>query len=314
MITIKRYSPELKSLWDSFVRESRNATFLFLRDYMDYHSDRFLDSSWIAYKGEKIVAVLPANVSKDGVLHSHQGLTYGGWILPQRHIDGADVLEIFNASIARWKEESYVALDYKPLPYIYASRPSQEDEYALFRLRATRVECNLSTAIPLFRECAYNKLRRRALSKAASLQFTIKEFEDAAPLMKMVSECLHDRHNTSPVHTAEEMQLLKERFPREIRFWILEMEGVPHAAVCVYDTGIVAHAQYIATTPYGREHNLLTPLFHHLISKEYSDRSYFDFGTSNEARGTVLNEGLLRQKASFGATGVAYNRYNIAIL
>lgn len=314
MITLKKYSPEFKPQWDNFVRESRNATFLFLRDYMDYHSDRFRDSSWMAYKGGKIAAILPANVTDDNVLHSHQGLTYGGWILPQRHIDGADVLDIFNAAITQWKEEGYVALDYKPLPYIYASRPSQEDEYALFRLGAARVECNLSTAIPLSEECAYNKLRRRALSRTSSLQFTITECEDAAPLMKMVSDCLRDRHDATPVHSVSEMQLLKKRFPKEIKFWLLEMEGEPHAAVCVYDTGIVAHAQYIATTPYGREQNLLTPLFHHLITIEYAPRAYFDFGTSNEEHGNYLNEGLLRQKASYGATGVAYNRYNIALL
>ena len=53
------------------------------------------------------------------------------------------------------------------------------------------------------------------------------------------------------------------------------------AGVCVYDTGRVAHAQYIATTAEGRELNLLTPLFHKLITETFRDRAYFDFGTSN---------------------------------
>lgn len=313
MITIARYSPSLKSVWDGFVRESRNATFLFLRDYMDYHSDRFTDSSWLAYKGDRLAAILPANITEDGVLHSHQGLTYGGWILPPRHIDGADLLDIFTAATELWRENGYTALDYKPLPFIYAARPSQEDEYVLFRLGATRTECNLSTSIRLDKEWAYNKLRRRALSKTASLQFLIKEYDKAAPLMKMVSDCLRDRHNASPVHTADEMQLLKERFPAKIRFWMLEFENEPQAAVCVYDTGMVAHAQYIATTPAGRDLNLLTPLFNHLIREVYASRAYFDFGTSNENHGLYLNAGLLRQKASYGATGVAYSRYTLPL-
>lgn len=83
----------------------------------------------------------------------------------------------------------------------------------------------------------------------------------------------------------------------------------PQAAVCIYDTGRVAHAQYIATTTLGRELDLLTPLIDYLINEIYTSHPYFDFGISNENGGQYLNRGLLRHKASFGATGVAYNRY-----
>jgi hypothetical protein len=41
----------------------------------------------------------------------------------------------------------------------------------------------------------------------------------------------------------------------------------------------------------------------------YADRNYFDFGISTEDGGHYLNEGLLRQKYSFGATGVTSRRY-----
>ncbi len=324
MITISRYTPESRHEWDKFVRDARNSTFLFLRDYMDYHADRFKDCSWIARKGSGIAAILPANVSEDGILHSHQGLTYGGWILPERHVDGADILDIFEAAIEKWKDEGYKALDYKPLPHIYSLHPSQEDEYALFRLGAVRTECNLSTAIPIAEICRqvigneessdsprsfYNKLRRRALSKSARLDFTIKEYNDAAPIMTMTTACLKERHDAAPVHSIKEMQTLKDLFPEQIRFWILEYASSPQAAVCIYDTGRVAHAQYIATTPLGRELDLLTPLFDYLINEIYTSHPYFDFGISNENRGQYLNRGLLRHKASFGATGVAYNRY-----
>ena len=48
MITIRRYAPADKPLWDGFVALSKNATFLHYRDYMDYHSDRFSDFSLMA--------------------------------------------------------------------------------------------------------------------------------------------------------------------------------------------------------------------------------------------------------------------------
>ena len=76
---------------------------------------------------------------------------------------------------------------------------------------------------------------------------------------------------------------------------------------------MTAHAQYIATTPRGRELNLLTPLFHWLITERYSSRDYFDFGISNEDHGRYLNAGLLRQKYSYGATGTVYTRYRLEL-
>ena len=48
MISFQRYAAAQRELWDQFIRESKNGTFLFMRDYMDYHQDRFVDFSAIA--------------------------------------------------------------------------------------------------------------------------------------------------------------------------------------------------------------------------------------------------------------------------
>lgn len=312
-----RYTPDMKEAWDTFVNDARNATFLFRRDYMDYHADRFTDCSWMVYKERKLVALLPANLTQDGVLHSHQGLTYGGWILPHGHINASDTLEIFGEAIQAWKAEGIAALDYKPIPYIYTSTPSDDAEYALFRLGAVMTEANVSSALPLTpgtdATTHYNKLRRRTLAKTAELDYRIYETGDAAKMMSIVEHCLSDRHDAKPVHTSEEMRRLKNLFPENIHFWMLEYGGAPQGAVCIYDTGRVAHSQYIATTPIGRELNLLTPLFTRLITQEYADKAWFDFGTSNEGHGLYLNPGLLRQKSSYGATALLHRRFHLPL-
>jgi hypothetical protein len=77
------YQPEYKSCWDTFVAQSKNATFLFFRDYMDYHADRFHDHSLMFYKKDRLLGLLPGNVEED-VYYSHQGLTYGGNPVPKR--------------------------------------------------------------------------------------------------------------------------------------------------------------------------------------------------------------------------------------
>lgn len=311
---LERYKPDMARRWNEFVAASRNGTFLFQRGYMDYHSDRFEDCSWLAFKDNRLLAMLPANITPDGILHSHGGLTYGGWILPQAHLDGSDLLEIFETARQVWKSEGIKALDYKAIPYIYDSRPSQEDRYALFRLGASLNECNLSAAISLSEPGPMNQLQRRHLKKALELPFSIVAKADIDDFMNMLAACLSERHDAAPVHSAEEMRLLAGRFPENIKFYAVIYEGEMHAGVCIYDTGRVAHAQYIATTPTGRENNLLSPLFDYLINQVYKHTHvYFDFGTSNESHGQVLNAGLLRQKYSYGATGVACERYFMAL-
>lgn len=310
---IIRYDGALRREWDSFVGSSRNGTFLFMRDYMDYHADRFADCSWMAFRENRLMAMIPANLDPDGVLHSHGGLTYGGWILPHAHLDGSGLLEIFAEACCVWRDAGIKALDYKPVPYIYCRKPSQEDEYALFRLGARLAECGLSASVDLKGPVAFSQQQRRHLVKTSKLPLEIKEMHDVGLFMKILGVCLRERHDTSPVHTADEMRLLAGRFPDNIRFYATFLEGVPHAAVCIYDTGPVAHAQYIATTSVGRELNLLTPLFNWLITERYADRNYFDFGISTENHGLYLNAGLLRQKSSYGAGGTVYCRYMLGL-
>ena len=66
--------------------KGKNSTFLFQRDFMDYHSDRFMDHSLLVFKDEKLIAVLPGN-QVDNTVYSHQGLTYGGLIVHKKAIN-----------------------------------------------------------------------------------------------------------------------------------------------------------------------------------------------------------------------------------
>src|SRR5882724_7083833 len=79
--SVAAYSTEFKERWDAFVRTASNATFLFYRDYMDYHRERFADRSLIVLRDSEIVALLPANLRMDGTLVSHEGLTFGGLLV-----------------------------------------------------------------------------------------------------------------------------------------------------------------------------------------------------------------------------------------
>ena len=137
---IVRYESARKQRWDSFVRDSRNATFLFLRDYMEYHSDRFEDHSLLAYRNGKLVAILPANAVGD-TLYSHQGLTYGGWLLPMRHIDAGDVICLFEAWNDYALAHGFRGCVYKPVAC--SRRPLCSSSLRRPHLRIPHQQCDI---------------------------------------------------------------------------------------------------------------------------------------------------------------------------
>src|SRR5690349_21312419 len=77
--TIQYYQKSDYKIWNDFINHAKNATFLFHRDFMEYHQDRFEDASLLIFEDQKLTAVLPANKAGKSI-YSHQGLTYGGLV------------------------------------------------------------------------------------------------------------------------------------------------------------------------------------------------------------------------------------------
>ncbi len=311
--SIRRYRPEDADLWDRLVAMSRQGTMLHMRGYMDYHSDRFCDCSLIAFKKGKPTALLAANLRQDGTLSSHGGLTYGGWLTPISHFDGSDMLELFDVWTDWCRENGINHIIYKAVPHIYHRIPAEEDLYALFRFGASIETVNLSSVVDLCNNPGFNTLQKRHLKKASMLNPWIKETSKAYEFMPILEECLRSRHEVSPIHSEAELQTLKDRFPEGIRLFLAGTANDPEAAVCIYNTNSVAHCQYIATSASGRENGVLTYLMHQLIYEVFSGNRYFDFGTSNEDAGRILNAGLLHQKTGLGGRGVAYQIFKLKI-
>lgn len=311
--TIKRYEPQMERLWNEMVASSRNGTFLLDRRFMDYHADRFTDCSLVALRDGRPTAILPANVTDDGVLHSHSGLTYGGWLTPSRHFDGSDMLRLFETWTEWCRAEGLREIDYKTIPYIYRKLPAAEDEYALWRFGAHLSSVNLSSAFEIGNRPPLEQRQKRNIKKAAKIPgLTITKTIDACRFIDFVNACLSERHSTRAVHSGEELARLMAAFPSRIDLWISEADSNRFAGVCIFNTGQVAHAQYIATSPEGRANGSLACLFDHLAGA-YPEARYFDFGISNESNGLILNPTLHLQKTELGGRGVTYSRYTLPL-
>lgn len=310
-ILCKRYEPSMEQVWDMAVEESRNGTFLIKRQYLDYHTDRFTDHSLLFEMNGDIIALFPAN-EQGSVIYSHQGLTYGGLIMTSR-CKGALVLDIFEKILAYYRNLNFVELIYKPIPHIYHTKPAEEDLYALYRNKAQIESCGISSTINLSQEAIFNSLRNRGVKKALVNGVAVKEEFTFGPFWELLTQNLQSRHSVLPVHSLSEIELLKGRFPENIRLYTASKSGELLAGVVIYETKTCVHSQYIATSQKGRDLSALDLLFSYLIKERYREVKYFDFGISTEQKGEILNKGLLSQKEGFGASATIYSSYKITL-
>ena len=372
MISISRYTQNKQTEWDDFVKVSKNGTFLFLRSYMDYHSDRFQDYSLMFYNEKgKLVAVLPANIKttasspalsrREGAgvlngerdktleerlvsesapslrgksdvdnigvcvraggeaitLHSHQGLTYGGFVLsPGIHI--SEVGELFRLTVAYLKENGFCEWSYKQIPYIYHLIPSQEEDYWLWQYNATLKACNMMTAIDLGNsEIDITSSRKRTYFNKLNRQgYTVTIDDNIRNFWPILEENLMERFCSRPVHSLSEIELLKQRFPDNIVCCTVKNpDGKTIAGTLLFITQQVVRTQYISASHEGKHTNALDYLMLSLI-RHYGQNPqyrYFEFGTSMAEDGIHLNEGLILQKEGFGGRAVACKIYSINI-
>lgn len=307
---IKKYQSSQKNVWDSFVKDAKNATFLFQRDFMDYHSDRFMDHSLLVYKNENLVAVLPAN-SSDSQLHSHQGLSYGGLVLNKK-ITFEETFHIFKNALAFLENEGITTLNLKLLPKIYHLLPSDEIDYLLFLVKASLTRRDITS-------CVFNEKplkitssnRLRGIKKGLKNELQVREEANFKPFWHEVLEPnLKQTHNQKPVHSLSEISLLQTRFPKNIKqFNVYKNEEIV-AGATIFETLNVAHAQYISANEIGRQTGGLDFLFNHLL-QHYTTKKYFDFGIVNEEKGAKINQGLLHWKETFGGRSIVHDFYSI---
>ncbi len=307
---VKKYSVEDKPSWNDFIATAKNSTFLFYRDFMDYHSYKFKDYSLLIYKNEKLVAVLPANISEEQ-LHSHQGLTYGGLVLA-KNITFEDVLQAFKAVLTFLKTEGVEVLNLKLLPTIYQQLPSSEIDYLLFTTKARLSRRDISSCIENRNRLQIKSSNRlRGIKKAVKNKLQFREEKNFKSFWEEVlSPNLLATHNQKPVHSLEEIELLHARFPLNIRQFNVYKEDRVIGGVTIFETVTVAHAQYISANEEGRQLAALDFLFSNLL-EVFKDKKYFDFGIVNEMQGTKINKGLLHWKETFGGRSIVHDFYEI---
>jgi len=299
-------------LWDAFVTTAKNSSFLFYRDFMEYHNDRFEDHSLLLFKKDKLIALFPANL-RENVLYSHQGLTFGSLIVP-KNIGAHEVYQLLELVIEYAKNEGFKEIYVKTIPQIYYEKAADELLYFL-TIKGTLQSRNLVLAIDYKQEFKIHKTKRKHYEKNYSLGFEIEENGSLSEFWNdVLTPKLDEKYSVKPVHSLAEITKLQGQFPSNIIQYNIKLDGEILAGITIFKHKKVVKSQYGATTQKGESLRALEYLFMYLIEKFQEEKMhYFSMGTVDADNELGYNAGLLKQKEELGCVCFTQDIYKISI-
>ena len=312
---IRRYRDHDAEIWDNFCHDAINATFLHRRKFISYHGDKFHDESVLFYYDGRLVGVMPAarDLTDDQQVVSHPGLSYGG-IVHQGWLCGQRMLDAMTDLLLYYKKLSYQRLLYKSLPYGFAIAPAQDDLYALFRLQAQRVRCDLTNILDLSSRRPPSTRRKRAISQAKKHVELVMGHECLPEFWPIVIDNLWRKHKLKPVHNLSEIMMLIDRFPNNIVFLGAKINGKIEAGLILFNSVKVWHSQYSCASEIGNSYSAMDLLLENAIAEATeSGVRYFDFGISTDQAGMNINNGLFQYKYEFGGGAMVHETYKLSL-
>jgi len=310
MFSIRKYQEKDYSVWNDFVGQAKNVTFLFHRDFMEYHKDRFEDFSLLIFEEEKLRAILPAN-KKGNSVYSHQGLTYGGLVFLSK-LKAEKVASILDEILFFLKENQIETFYYKPIPDFYFLEGNKEIDFFLLKRGAVLEKKEMNLAINLSAPLKISKSKMKHFRRIENLDLDIVEEQDFDPFWeKILGPRLAEKFNVKPVHTKEEIKLLQSKFPQNIKQYSAYRNDEIIAGITIFETKNVVKSQYGATSKTGEEFRALDFLFINLIHKyKRKGKIFFDMGIVDSDT-EDYNAGLLKQKEELGCSVYNQDFYKI---
>jgi hypothetical protein len=311
MIELVEYRAEMKKEWDRLVKDSKNGTFLFYRDYLEYHSDRFVEKSFLVYKKTKLIGIIPGHISGSTYI-SHNGLTFGGFVFsPETGV--LDVVNSFKKLNDLLAGLGIKEVIYKPVPFHYHKIPSQEDIYSIFLNDGIKTVCNIASVISSDDRLMLTESRKSGIRKSRNKGFRIAESADFAAFWEILGENLKTKYDSAPVHNLDEIMRLKALFPEKILLYTANLGNEIVGGTVLFVSDNVVRAQYISANETGKKYGALDLLFFEILNNIFKEVKWFDFGTSNGSMGKEIKENLVFQKEGFGGRGIVYETYSYNI-
>ena len=310
--TIKRYNSEYFTIWNAFVSSSSNATFLFHRDFMEYHSDRFEDYSLLVFEDEKLISILPAN-RVDDTIFSHQGLTYGGFVF-ENDISILQIKLVILNTLSFLKENNFKAFKIKEIVSIYSINSNKEISSFLLENGAIISSKKMNLAIDFKSDFKVSKSKLKHFKRINSIGLEIKKEDDLSVFWnEVLIPRLDQKFSSKPVHSIDEISKLKAKFPENIHQYNVYLDDEILAGITIFKTNNVIKSQYGATTENGEKYRALDFLYINLINEFKDEFDFFDMGTVDDDSELGYNIGLFNQKKELGCSIFEQNFYELLL-
>lgn len=312
--SIRPYQESDYELWNTFVSAAKNATFLFHRDFMEYHKERFEDFSLLVFDKVKLVAVLPAN-RVDNKVYSHQGLTYGGLVYASKlKIEKIEVILdlLFDFFKSKRIEHFYL----HPIPSFYLGQGNAAIDFFLMKKGAQLYRKEMNMVAHLHQEVPISKSKLKHFRRTEVLGLRVVEETNFQPFWEKILEPrLAEKYDTKPVHSLAEIQLLHERFPKNIKQFSAYLEDKIVAGITIFEFENGVKSQYGATSKKGEKYRALDFLFISLLDVfQKRGKHFFDMGIVNDSGEKGFHSGLLQQKEELGCTVWNQDFYKIKLV
>jgi hypothetical protein len=314
-ISVVLCTPELSTVWNSFIEQSNNGTVFHRLDFLNYHAKgRFNFHNLLFYKGDELLAVLPGGLSGD-MFKSPMGASFGGFVTGAR-IGLQDTDAIVKAFIRYCASKLIKEVYLTPPMQIYSETFNESIEYAMHYNHFIILSSLFSSVIDFSKIHSKDDLSRntrhkinKAINKGVHIEENSK-YDEFYPILLKNKE----KFDVTPTHTLDELKRIDSLLPGMMTLFMAYYENQPIAGELLFTCNKQCVLNFYTMHLYDF-HNLFA--VNYLI--EHSIRwscqkgfRYFDYGVSADTFSIDPMEpswSLIEFKESMGANGCQRKTY-----
>jgi hypothetical protein len=300
-------------IWDKFVFTSINGTIFHTRKFLNYHpTNRFIDTSILIYKNNKLVSVLPCCKNNDKYF-SHKGATYGGTVFSNEVFNIKDLKTIIDLIFEYYQNKIefriantiYFFENTDSLLYLLSRKTKMSLELAWY----IHVDKNIIESIKNVRNKQYLINIVKGNEYSCCLYNDDVSYSD---YYNILSNNLQNKHNATPTHSLDELIRLKNSLGDKMGlFLVKDINGLIYSGIIfIKVTCMCWYTIYISKNIDTNKPNQTLLLIVSTMQKyaKAENVTYIDFGITTENQGSILNIGLSYYKES-SFSGSSSNRY-----